>query len=378
MQNKTENLIQASTTPLASIFGSGFLVIVPILAGAVGEYSILVMACICAIAYLVGSVIRYNIIHAEPVLADNPAKIVYRLERSSDFAIVLAYIISVSLYLNIMSAFVLGGVGMDTEVNEKLLTSFVILLIVIIGLVKGLEILEKLESYALVVTLLIVLILSIGFLSYDEKQLMVYFKFELFHALEHSTWEILTIVAGTLIVVQGFETTRFMGESYDADTRVLASRYSQIIASIVYVVFISLALPIVHTLNGQYDDNSLIKLAGVAYGFLVLPLVVSAALSQFAAAVADTIAASGNMAEASSNKINNKISYLVVGVGSITLTWFANTYEILALASRSFALYYFLQCLLAIRLSQNMLQKIWMVLIAFILLFIIIFAVPAG
>ncbi len=150
------------------------------------------------------------------------------------------------------------------------------------------------------------------------------------------------------------------------------------IATVVYVIFVALALPIVHTLNGQYDDNSLIKLAGVAYGLLVLPLVVSAALSQFAAAVADTIAAGGNIAEASRNKINDKISYLVIGAGAITLTWLADTYEILALASRAFALYYLLQCLLAIRLSETLLQKLWMFIIAVILLFIVVFAVPAG
>ena len=378
MQANTKKLISATITPLASIFGSGFLVIVPILAGAVGEYSILVMAVICAIAYLVGSVIRFNIVHAKPTLAGQQVKSAYWLERSSDFAIVFAYIISVSLYLNIMSAFVLGGIGLDSEINEKLLTSSVIVFIIFVGLIKGLKMLERLETYALFVTLFVVLLLSAGFLSYDEKQLAVYSGSELFHALDHSTWEVLTIVAGTLIVVQGFETTRFMSATYDVGTRVLASRYSQVIATVVYVIFVALALPIVHTLNGQYDDNSLIKLAGVAYGLLVLPLVVSAALSQFAAAVADTIAAGGNIAEASRNKINDKISYLVIGAGAITLTWLADTYEILALASRAFALYYLLQCLLAIRLSETLLQKLWMFIIAVILLFIVVFAVPAG
>ena len=62
-------LIKATGTPLASIFGSGFLVIVPILAGAVGSYSVLAMVCVCLLAYLVGNVIRYNIVHVEPLLA---------------------------------------------------------------------------------------------------------------------------------------------------------------------------------------------------------------------------------------------------------------------------------------------------------------------
>ena len=43
MTTRIKTLVEATSTPLASIFGSGFLVIVPILAGAVGSYSVLVM-----------------------------------------------------------------------------------------------------------------------------------------------------------------------------------------------------------------------------------------------------------------------------------------------------------------------------------------------
>ncbi len=55
------SLMRATATPLASIFGSGFLVIVPILAGAAGPYAVVAMAAVCALAYAVGTVIRFNI-----------------------------------------------------------------------------------------------------------------------------------------------------------------------------------------------------------------------------------------------------------------------------------------------------------------------------
>ncbi|QDU10114.1 hypothetical protein [Gimesia aquarii] len=56
-----KRLFFATATPLASIFGSGFLIRIPILNGAVGRYSILAMALMCGVAYSVGSVIRFNI-----------------------------------------------------------------------------------------------------------------------------------------------------------------------------------------------------------------------------------------------------------------------------------------------------------------------------
>ncbi len=176
-------------------------------------------------------------------------------------------------------------------------------------------------------------------------------------ALDHTPWKVLTIVAGTLIVVQGFETPRYMGKVFDAEVRVRASRWSQIVSTTVYIVFVALALPVVHTLHGQYDDNSLIVLVGVAAGLLALPLIVAAALSQFSAAVADTIAATGNMEEATHQHLKERFGYIIVGGGAIMLTWSADTFEIIALASRAFAFYYLLQCLVAFSVSRSIAQR---------------------
>jgi hypothetical protein len=197
-------------------------------------------------------------------------------------------------------------------------------------------------------------------------------------ALEHTPWEVLTIVAGTLIVVQGFETTRYLGSSFDADVRVNASRWSQIISTVVYLVFIAVALPVVHTLNGKYDDNSLIALVGVAASALAVPLIVAAALSQFSAAVADTLAATGNMQETTHGHLKAKWGCILVGGGAIALTWSASTLEIVALASRAFAFYYMLQCLVAISVSKSTIQRAGMAVVAAALGFITIFAVPAS
>jgi len=186
-------------------------------------------------------------------------------------------------------------------------------------------------------TLVIIVLLIAGFSWYGYTALQSPAGITLFKASAHTPWEILTIVAGTLIVVQGFETPRYLGNDCDSKTRVRASRWSQVISIGVYLVFIAVAMPLVHTLNGQYDDNSLIKLAGVASGLLIAPLVIAAALSQFSAAVADTLAATGNMEEATHGKLKMKFGTVMVGGGAIALSWSANTLEILALASRAFA-----------------------------------------
>src|SRR3954447_16031900 len=94
--NTRARLRHARATPLASIFGSGFLVIVPILNGAVGPYSVVAMAGVCALAYSMGSVITVNIRHVEPLLESFfQAEDGIRDERLANLALVLAYAISV-------------------------------------------------------------------------------------------------------------------------------------------------------------------------------------------------------------------------------------------------------------------------------------------
>ncbi|WP_193163714.1 hypothetical protein [Microbulbifer hainanensis] len=375
---KARALFKATSTPLSSIFGSGFLVIVPILAGAVGVYAVPTMALVCGLAYCVGSVVRFNIAKAEPALEGQPKESTLAFERCSDLALVLAYIISVCLYLHILSAFVLGSVHLDKGINEDLLTTTIILLIIAIGVTKGLDGLSILEDWALAITLLIIVLLLGGFALYDLHTWQSAKGLTFFEAKPHSVWEMLTIVAGTLIVVQGFETTRYLGEEFDSRTRIRASRLSQLISTGVYLVFIAVALPLVHTLDGHYDDNSLIQLAAAASGLLVAPLVIAAALSQFSAAVADTLAASGNLEEVTNNQLKLKFGTVLVGSGAIGLAWLADTLEIVALASRAFAFYYFLQCLVAISVSESRARQLFFALVAAALAFITIFAVPAS
>jgi len=377
MDENKKKLIKATATPLASIFGSGFLVIVPILNGAVGPYSLAAMACVCALAYAVGSVIRYNIRHAEPLLEDgNETHRAFFFERISDFALIIAYTISVCLYVRILAAFLLGGLGMDTPINEHLVTVAVIGAIGLVGYFKGLDMLDKLEILALAVTLAIIAALLVGFGSYDFRV----FKgagIQMPKMPAHSWWQILTIVGGTLIVVQGFETSRYLEEEFDAETRIRSCRLSQLVSTAVYLVFIALATPLMHFLGGKVEDNGLIVLAGKASAMLTVPLIAAAVLSQFSAAVADTIAGGGDMTETTRQHIGSRHAYMFICGVAIVLAAF-DTLTILALASRAFAFYYALQCLVAVNVSQKAWEKLAMRLVAVVLLFITIFSVPAG
>jgi len=366
------------STPLASIFGSGFLVVVPILASAVGPYAVLAMIVVAFVAFQVGYIVRHNICCAESTIAKGGQSFTVIAERLSNVALVAAYVVSVCLYIHILSTFVLTSFELDTEFNKSMLTTVIIGTITMIGLFGGLKPLENLERWALYVTILLLVLLLTMFAVYDANQFMAQQHFTLAEMPDRTAWEIATIVAGTLIVVQGFETTRYLGEHFDSQTRIRASRWSQYFSLSVYVLFVALAQPIVPVLNGNYTDNSLITLAATAALFLPLPLIVAASLSQFSAAVADTVAAAANMQEASRQRISTRSGYLLVGVTAMVLAWSGSTFEIIALASRAFAFYYLLQCMVAFSVCRNHRERIRFVFIGLILSFVLIFAVPAG
>ncbi|MDQ6983671.1 MAG: hypothetical protein Q9M44_03040 [Ghiorsea sp.] len=371
-------IIPAMSTPLASIFGSGFLVIVPVLASSVGSYSVLAMLVVAFVAFQAGAVVRHNILCAEPVLEEGHQRSIVMLERLSSFALVAAYIVSICLYVHILSSFVLGAFDMDSSFNKSLLTTIIIGSITLIGVTGGLKPLEKMESWALYVTLAILMVLLFGFATYDVNHYLTAGSFTMPQMPDRSPWEMITIVAGTLIVVQGFETTRYLGKEFDSQTRIVASRWSQYLSLTVYVVFVALALPIVVVLNGEYAENSLILLAAEVSVLLVAPLIIAAGLSQFSAAVADTLAAAANMAEITVGRINPRLGYALVGGLAMALAWSGSTFEIITLASKAFALYYLLQCCVGFSVCKNHVERVRFILVGLALLFVLVFAVPAG
>jgi hypothetical protein len=372
-----KDLRHARVTPLASIFGSGFLVIVPILNAAVGPYSVVAMAMVCALAYAMGSVIRFNIRHAEPLLeTGEPSARLLRYERTANLALVLAYAISVCLYIHILAAFLLGGLGIQTPFRENIVTVIIVAAIGVLGRFRGLDMLLIMERWALRVTGVLVLVMVAMFAIFDWRAFTTHtLQWPIFP--KQDLWTILTVVGGTLIVVQGFETSRYLGAEYDRELRIRSCRSSQIVSTIIYLVFVAVATPMMHFLGSEVQDNGLLILAAKAATWLPIALVSAAVLSQFSAAVADVVGGGGTVKETTQGRVDDRQAYVLICGIAIVLA-FASTLTILSFASRAFAFYYFLQCLVAVCVTQKTWQKVLISLLAVVLAFITLFAVPAG
>lgn len=368
----------ATITPLASIIGSGFLIVAPLLAKIGGSAAPWLMLMIVLFAYLIGEVIRFNIRHAEPRLASGRLT---GIERVSNIALSFAYIISIAFYLRLLASFVLSLFAIDETWPAQLLTTFILIVIGLTGWRRGLHALERMENVSVTIKLAIITSLLLALLHYD---VLNGFSNGLVTPAELSVLDRVRMLAGMLLVVQGFETSRYLGHEYESELRIKSMKLAQWLSAAVYVVFVILVTPLMHFLSYEHiNETAIITLTGYVVVVLPFMLVLAASMSQFSAAVGDTIGAGGLIAEESRQRVTVKAAYLLIMVAGITLVWFADIFEIVTLASRAFALYYLLQALLALRVSIELengrSRYLWqcvLVTISLLLAAVVLFAIP--
>ena len=336
-------LWRATITPLASIIGSGFLVLGPILDVNYGGYAPLVMLALCAMAYMFGGAIRYNIAAME---ADPAASVMFKgLEAAAAAMLAFAFFISVAYYLNLFGAFGVRLSTVDDPYHAKLLTTAVFLFILVIGWIHGFRGLERLEQIAVGLKLAIIAGLVMGLaIHFGDTARAGALHFD---PIRIDSWAGITLAAGLLVTVQGFETSRYLGATYDAGMRIRSMRLAQGISTLIYGVYIVLLTYAVKTETGALSETSIIDMMQVVAPILPALLVVAALGAQSSAAIADTAGSGGLIEELTKGRVPTKPAYaLLVGVG-LLLTWTANIFEIISYASRAFAAYYAIQSAIA-------------------------------
>ncbi|MCB1489470.1 MAG: hypothetical protein KDJ88_18680 [Bauldia sp.] len=351
---RANRIWSATVTPLASIIGSGFLVSVPLLASAVGIWAVAAVAGLTALAYLIGGAIRYNIRFGEPIFdtaaAGHP---IGSIEMLSRFALIGAYFISVAYYLVLLGAFGLKLIGWEDPVLGKGVATILILLICGVGATKGLHGVERAEKFTVSANMAAISALLVTLAIFCLDLPSGYGWGDVPKGPHPFDWETLRFLMGLLIIVQGFETSRFMGDLYDAGTRITAMRNAQLLSSAVYLVFFFLMIPLYPYFRSTADVAGVIDVIGRVSPWLPYIVTAGAIASQFSASVADSIGASGLISSTSHKRVDPRHAYLLIGAISVFVIWATDVVSIVALASRAFALYYGLQCTVAVMIARH-------------------------
>ncbi|WP_115718946.1 hypothetical protein [Gallaecimonas mangrovi] len=335
---------KATVTPLASIMGSGFLVSAPLLAITVGNLALWCMAVLLVLAYGVGWAIRFNIRYFEPIenAGHGPAQDIAFLSR---IVLAGAYFISVTYYLQLLAAFLLKAFGIENVMAAHAITTVLLLVIGSIGMWRGLGELEKVESYAVSLNLGMIAALLVGLVVYNLK-LLFSGQWHLANMDTGIDLHDLRVLLGLLIVVQGFETSRYLQDQHGRDERIKTMRTAQQVSAAIYLLFIGLATVLFHG-KMTADVTAITSMIVPVASLLPLLIAIAAIGSQFSAAVADTSGAGGLIEDIAHKKLPVRYAYLAIIIITVMLTWRTNVNEIIAYASRAFALFYMLQCSVA-------------------------------
>jgi len=338
------HLWRATITPLASIIGSGFLVLGPILQDAYGQIAPLVMAMLCLFAYLFGAAIRFNITRID-TRANSGDPIERGMETAAAWALSFAYIVSVAYYLNLLGAFAVSLTYLNDAFHAKLVTSGVFCIILFVGWTQGFGALERLEQVSVGLKLSIIagLLFGLGwfFTGQAASGELVFTPSRL------GGWPAIALAFGLLVTVQGFETSRYLGAEYDAQTRVRSMQLAQWVSSAIYMIYIVFLSYLFAPGTIELSETAIIDLMAIVAPILPILLIAAALSAQFSAAVADTSGSGGLMTELTSGRISARGGYaILVGFG-LVLTWALSVFEIISYASRAFAFYYALQAAIA-------------------------------
>lgn len=384
---RKSRLWTVTVTPLASIIGSGFLIAAPLMVSEYGLLAVPAIALISLFAMAIGYVIRFNILHEDALFNARPRSPLCLIEHVSNIAISLAYVISVAFYTQLLSAFALRMIGVQDGLWTRILSTAILIFIGLVGYLRGLHGLEAMEKVAVnvkmsvIAALLIVLMVFVGFTFRSDPAMFDGIGIPTF------TWQSLQTLAGLLLIVQGFEITKFMGHEYDAPTRAKALWIAQLIAAVVYVLFVALAGPLAKGIANIHNETAIIEIVSVAAVGSGFVLSGAAIFSQFGAAVADTIGAGALIETESRARIAERKTYpLLVGL-AIVIVWAFNIFAVLTLASRAFALFYFLQALMATIIAWRsvapthapgqLIRRAAFPAIALILFCVVLFAIPS-
>jgi hypothetical protein len=343
----------ATVTPLASIIGSGFLICGPLLAREFGGAAALAMGALLGLAYALGAVIRFNIARLEPLLArvgfHDP---ISWWARSGQAVLAVAYAVSVAYYLKLLAEFSLKPLDLGAPVHallSKAMVTALILLFAALAASGGHRRMEKLAHMSVS--------LKIGVIAGMLTALTVYWVTRWNAPVVTPQARIgpgsVALLLGLLVTVQGFETSRYLGQTYPAKLRIRTMRYAQWLSSAIYVAFIVLLTPFLAQAARTEGVAGILDIMDLAAPFMSVLVLVGALASQLSAAVADSIGSAGLASEVSRGRLSLTWGFLASAALAVAVTWLTDPFQVVAVASRAFAVFYAVQCVLALLTARR-------------------------
>lgn len=164
-------------------------------------------------------------------------------------------------------------------------------------------------------------------------------------------------ILGFFALAQGFEASRYLTAEYGAELRIKTMRTAQIIATVAAVLFPASALLLFAQVRPQPDAAAVAQIAQAASPVLLWLVVLLAIGSEASATINALASRSDVLVLVSKQRIARRYTFPLLAAGSILIVLVTDVLSAVAAASRVFATFYVVQCLIALVLARR--NKQW-------------------
>jgi hypothetical protein len=345
--------------PLAEIMDVGFIVFSPIIILLFGYEAPWAMLGLCLLAILTGFAISYNVKNYEPLVGKPDS--LHRWNSFALWALLAASVVNVAYYAQLLMTLVWLPLGDLYSPGVVTVTAAVLLAILTIyGFAKGLMALNDLGNKTTAFNLSAIVAVLVAFATFNVQQL-VGGDFNWPHLNATADTEAFRKLFGLFVLVQGFESSRYIGAYFSADTRVKTMRAAQYISSAVYVLFVAFTLILFARVKTPANVTAIFEVSEQVSVFLPFLIMAAALGSQLSAIVNDTETRTEMLAGLVGDRFPRQWTFPLFLVPAIVVVVLTDVTAAVALASRVFAAYYLLQALIAAQLARRAGRWGWVV-----------------
>jgi hypothetical protein len=348
---------KATVVPLAGIMDVGFIVFSPVIILLFGYDATWVMLGLCTLGILTGFAISYNINNYEPLIGKPDP--LHRWNSIALWALIAATVVNEAYRAVLLMTLVFLPLGDLYSPGLVTATAAVLLgILAIYAFAKGLISLNNFANKSVAFNLSAIAAIVVAFGTFNVQRL-VGGDFDWPHFNAPDDAEAFRKLLGLFVLVQGFESSRYIGAYFSADERVRTMRSAQYISSAVYVVFVLFSLVLFAGVMVPHNATAIFVVSEQVSVFLPFLIMVAALGSQLSAIVDDTQTRSEMLVAQLGDRLPRQWSFPLFLVPAILVVLLTDVSSVVALASRVFAAYYLSQALIAGRLAWRAERWAW-------------------
>jgi hypothetical protein len=369
---------KATIVPLAGIMDVGFLVFSPVIILLFGFDAPWAMLGLCVLGILTGFAISYNINNYEPLIGKPDP--LHRWNSVALWALIAASVVNEAYRAVLLMTLVFLPLGDLYSPGLVTATAAVLLgILAIYAFAKGLISLNNFANKSAAFNLSAIAAVVVAFGTFNVQQL-VGGDFDWPHFNAPDDAEAFRKLLGLFVLVQGFESSRYIGAYFSADERVRTMRSAQCISSAVYVVFVLFSLVLFAGVMVPHNATAIFEVSKQVSVFLPYLIMAAALGSQLSAIVDDTQTRSEMLVGQLGDRVPRQWTFPLFLVPAILVVLLTDVSSAVALASRVFAAYYLSQALIAGRLAWRAERWAWVAFftgIALAMAVVAVFGLPS-